>query len=146
MIINKDLETDENSSMLSFVDLFINKEFKEAYHKGDMDTVSKLLHLVGVDVSQGIQVVTRLHRPMSMKEAVKAPVVFYIERLDEEWIKGGAASMDAVVRSTRDPDTRSVLTSMQDAYLTYDKQCAVVLRDDRGVAKSNFKKGFNHGV
>ena len=114
---NYSLENDVDSSSLSLYNLFTNKEFKIAYLAGDKKKVNELLHTVGVDLEQGWCIVDRLHRPLGSKEVVNGAVLLYKERTDDKWIKGGYASMEAVIRSTGDLDTRIEMMRMQDAYL-----------------------------
>lgn len=114
---NYSLENDVDSSSLSLYNLFTNKEFKIAYLAGDKEKVNELLHTVGVDLEQGWCIVDRLHRPLGSKEVVNGAVLLYKERTDDKWIKGGFASMEAVIRSTGDLDTRIEMMRMQDAYL-----------------------------
>ena len=114
---NYSLENDVDSSSLSLYNLFTNKEFKITYLAGDKKKVNELLHTVGVDLEHGWCVVDRLHRPLGSKEVVNGAVLLYKERTDDKWIKGGFASMEAVIRSTADLDTRIEMMRMQDAYL-----------------------------
>lgn len=114
---NYSLENDVDSSSLSLYNLFTNKEFKIAYLAGDKKKVNELLHTVGVDLEQGWCIVDRLHRPLGSKVVVNGAVLLYKERTDDKWIKGGFASMEAVIRSTGDLDTRIEMMRMQDAYL-----------------------------
>lgn len=118
---NYSLENDVDSSSLSLYNLFTNKEFKIAYLAGDKKKVNELLHTVGVDLEQGWCVVDRLHRPLGSNEVVQGGVLLFKERIDDEWLKGGAASMEAVIRSTKDSDTRAVMMVMQDGYLSTGK-------------------------
>lgn len=114
---NYSLENDVDSSSLSLYNLFTNKEFKIAYLAGDKRKVNELLHTVGVDLEQGWCIVDRMHRPLGSKVVVNGAVLLYKERTDDKWIKGGYASMEAVIRSTGDLDTRIEMMRMQDAYL-----------------------------
>lgn len=118
---NYSLENDVDSSSLSLYNLFTNKEFKIAYLAGDKKKVNELLHTVGVDLEQGWCIVDRLHRPLGSKVVVNGAVLLYKERTDDKWIKGGAASMEAVIRSTKDSDTRAVMLGMQEAYMSTGK-------------------------
>lgn len=118
---NLEKENDVDSSVLSLYDLLLQKEFNLAMREGDYEKVDELLYSVGVDVEKGYQVVDRLHRPLSTKQVVNGSVVIYTERTDKEWIRGGAASMDAVIASVKDPSVRAEMRSMQDAYMTTGK-------------------------
>ena len=95
---NYSLENDVDSSSLSLYNLFTNKEFKIAYLAGDKEKVNELLHTVGVDLGQGWCIVDRMHRPLGSKVVVKGAVLLYKERTDDKWIKGGFASMEALLR------------------------------------------------
>lgn len=130
LFINEELEESTNSSALSMYDLFSCAEFKNAHHSEDWEEVGKLLFSVGVDLSKGLYIVNRLHRPLCQIEIVFGGVLLYIERLDAEWIKSGAASMEAVVKSTGDYTVRADIMKMQDAYMTLEKVKEI---HDRGI-------------
>lgn len=121
MKINENLETDPNSTAISLHDLFTNKEFRNAYLGLDTKKVDELLFSIGVDPDGGFQIVERLHRPLTGGGVINGSMVLYIERTDKEWINSGYASMDAVIRSTGDRDTKEVMRTMQDAYLSTEK-------------------------
>ena len=118
---NYSLENDVDSSALSIYNLFAIGEFKDAYLRADKKEVEKLLHSVGVDLDEGWCVVSRLHRPLGSNEVVQGGVLLYKERVDSEWTKGEYVSMEAVIRSTKDSDTRAVMMVMQDGYLSTGK-------------------------
>lgn len=114
---NYDLECDTNSSAISLHNLFSNKEFKAAYLSEDKEKVEKLLYSIGVDLEYGWCIVDRLHRPLGSNEVVQGGVMLYMERVDDEWLRGGCASMEALIRGTKDPSVRSEMLSMQDTYI-----------------------------
>ena len=118
---NYELECDTNSSAISLHNLFSNKEFKDAYLSEDKEKVEELLHSIGVDLSYGWCIVDRLHRPLGSNDVVQGGVLLYKERIDDEWIKSGYASMEALIRATKDPSVRSEMMIMQDAYMTTGK-------------------------
>lgn len=118
---NYELECDTNSSAISLHNLFSNKEFKDAYLSEDKEKVEELLHSIGVDLSYGWCIVDRLHRPLGSNEVVKGGVLLYMERVDDEWLRGGCASMEALIRGTKDSSVRSEMMQMQDAYLSTGK-------------------------
>lgn len=121
MTFNTDVESDTNTTSLSLYDLLAQPEFKKAMMEGDDKRVDELLYSVGVDLEKGYQVVDRLHRPLGTNQVVSGSVVVYSERLDEEWIASGCASMDAIINSTKDSSVRAEMRSMQDAYMTTGK-------------------------
>lgn len=109
---NYSLENDIDSSALSMYNLFAIGEFKDAYLRADKKEVEELLYSIGVDLSYGWCIVDRLHRPLGYNEVVQGGVLLYKERVDDEWIKSGYASVEAVIRSTKDSDTRAVMMMM----------------------------------
>lgn len=119
--INEDLEDNSNTSIISFHDLLLCREFKEAHEREDVETVERLLYSVGVDLTWGYYPVSRLHRPLSSSKVVFGVVLIYIERLDEEWLASGAASMNAHIKATKDTTIKAEMMYMQDAYLGLDK-------------------------
>lgn len=118
---NYSLENDVDSSALSLYNLFAVNEFKVAYLGGDKKKVDELLYAVGVDLDEGWCIVNKCHRPLGGKEVLNGGVLLYKERVDDEWIKGGYASIEAVIRSTKDCDTRAVMLEMQDGYMSTGK-------------------------
>ena len=121
MAFDLEKEKDSNTAALSLYDLLLQKEFNLAMREGDDERIDELLYSVGVDVSLGYQVVERLHRPLSTKQVVNGSVVIYTERIDSEWIRGGAASMEAIIASVKDSSVRAEMRSMQDAYMSTGK-------------------------
>lgn len=120
---NKDLEYDMDTTVLSMYDLMSDKVFAKAVLEGDIDTVNKLLYLVGVDVLRGYTITNRVHRPLMSRDKlpIEGGVLVYVERQDKEWIQSGCASIDAVINSSTDEFLREDLWRIQDAYLTYGK-------------------------
>ena len=118
---NYELECDTNSSAISLHNLFSNKEFKDAYLSEDKEKIEKLLYSIGVDLSYGWCIVDRLHRPLGYNEVVQGGVMLYMERVDDEWLKGGYCSMEALIRGTKDSSVRSEMMTMQDAYMSTGK-------------------------
>lgn len=97
------------NSILSYHNLLAQPEFKEAVKNNDKKLMDKLLHSVGVDVKAGYETVTILHRPLGTTKEWYGPVISYTERLDSEWIRGGAASMEAHVAACTDSTLRAEL-------------------------------------
>lgn len=119
--INKSLVEREDTSTISLTDLMLNKEFAEKVESSGIEECGELLHSIGVDLEYGVDWINRLHRPLSSKEPRYGYMLLYKERLDKEWIKSGYASMEAIIASTEDLDTRRELNRMQDCYLTTGK-------------------------
>lgn len=96
---------------LSVSDLWLVDGFKEAFMNGDEAKVKQFLFQNGMDVSQGYEENLCQHRNLQNKVTMCIRYEGY-ERLDREWIKSGAASMDAIIGSSNDPHMRATLRTM----------------------------------
>lgn len=96
---------------LSFSDLMLVDGFKEAVVSSDTQAVNRILFTNGMDVSKKFGIRTCNHRNLQGKE-FNGPRFEGQERLDQAWIKSGAASMEAIIESTKDPVMRHELRVM----------------------------------
>lgn len=104
-----------STRVLSFHDLMLDSEFKKAVTENNKQKMDELLYQVGVDVSQGWNVIERLHRPLSFKnyeEPIYGPMVEYSPRTDKEWLKSGYATTEEVIDATTDSFLRAELMTM----------------------------------
>lgn len=108
---------------VSFSDLMLDSAFKEAITTDNEKVFKELLFLIGFDTAAPIEVVSCMHRNAQNK-AVEGPRVEGWERLDDDWIKSGYASQEAIIASTKDDNLRLTLRKMS-------KQVCI-------------DKGFNH--
>lgn len=96
---------------LSFSDLMLIDEFKHSVMSSDKEKLDSILFTNGMDTSKPYEIVTCEHRNLQNK-VVNCPRIEGNERLDDEWIKSGAASLDAIIESTKDSDVRRDLRMM----------------------------------
>jgi hypothetical protein len=94
---------------LSFYDLMQYAPFKEAVKNEDKEAMEKILWEAGVDLKQGYEIVSILHRPNTTKQAWFGCRIEGYERVDAEWLGKGKASLDAVIASCTDPSKRIAL-------------------------------------
>lgn len=73
--------------------------------------VLKYLHKNGMDISESVEVVFIQHRNLQNK-VVSCYRFEGSERLDDEWIKSGCATMVAIISSSKDNSMRFALRSM----------------------------------
>ena len=86
---------------LSLSDLLLIDGVKEAVQSNDSATLTQHLFINGMDIS--LPVTTRECRHVNLRGKPVLGVRFEgAERLDKEWIKSGAASLDAIIASTND--------------------------------------------
>lgn len=78
-------------------DLYLFKEYD-----GSLAVRNQLLYKLGVDTSFPIEVLNCSYRSLTGK-AVEGNLFLCSERLDSEWIKSGAASIEAFIASSNDP-------------------------------------------
>jgi len=69
------------------------------------------LHTNGIDQNKPVEMVQNHHRN-DRKQAVYCYRFEGHERLDEEWIRSGAATLDAIIASSKDGSMRFALRSM----------------------------------
>lgn len=96
---------------LSTSDLWLVDGFKEAFMAGNEKAIKVFLYESGMDVSQGYEENLCQHRNLQNKVTMCIRYEGY-ERTDKEWIRSGAASMDAVIGSSNDPHMRATLRTM----------------------------------
>lgn len=99
---------------ISFYVLAQDEALKQAIIMSDEETIIEALHQLGIDTAQPFEYVSCEHRPIPSKPFIWfGPRVEGYERLDQEWIKSGYASLDAVIASDPDPSKRYVMRSMR---------------------------------
>ena len=96
---------------LSFSDLMLVDGFKEAIKNEDVHTINRILFVNGMDVGKKVEIRSCNHRNLQGK-AFNGPRYEGQERLDHAWTKSGAASMEAIIESTKDPVMRIELRIM----------------------------------
>lgn len=96
---------------LSFSDLMLVDGFREAVVSSDAQAVNRILFTNGMDVSKKFEIRTCNHRNLQGKE-FNGPRFEGQERLDQAWIKSGAASMEAIIESSDDSHMRVTLRTM----------------------------------
>ena len=94
---------------LSFYDLMQYPPFKVAVVNEDKELMEKILWEAGMDLEQGYELVSILHRPSTTKQAWMGLRVEGFERGDDDYIKNGKPSMDAIIASCKDPSKRVML-------------------------------------
>ena len=104
---------------LSVSDLLLIDGFKEAYGREDNPTIRKILFMNGLDIKKEYEVVVTTHRNLR-NQVVTCERYEGLERLDDAWIKGGYASMYAIIEATKDGNLRHTLRVMS-ADRTQDK-------------------------
>lgn len=97
---------------LSLFDLMKIPRFKEASKVNDVKVIEEVLYENGLDIKLGYKAVECLHRPLSSKEPFKGIRFESFERLDQDWIKSGAASLDAIIYSSGDESLAEELLSL----------------------------------
>lgn len=96
---------------LSISDLLLVDGFKEAVEANDIQTVNRILFENGMEVGKKYNIRTIRHRNLQGKE-VFCPRFEGQERIDNVWVKTGAASMDAIIANSNDPHMRKELRIM----------------------------------
>lgn len=112
--MNEKLERDESfpSKALSFYVLMQYPPFKKAIDTSNQKEFEKIIYEAGIDVKHGYEIVSCEHRPNPDKPFVwHGPRVEGYERLDEDYIKSGIASWEAILE-TCDKELRIDLKTM----------------------------------
>lgn len=104
---------------LSMGDLMLVDGFKEAVKAADDTQLKRYLYKNGMDTNLDYELHTCLHRTLQGR-AFHGPRYEGRERLDPAWIKSGCASMDAIIESTADAETRKDLRIMNFERNEYD--------------------------
>lgn len=109
---NEDITQVEKS--ISFYVLMQDEALKQAIIMQDEETIVDALFQLGIDTSKPYEYTSCEHRPIPSKPFIwNGPRVEGYERLDQEWVKSGYASLDAVIASDPDSSKRYVLRSMR---------------------------------
>lgn len=96
---------------LSISDLIHVDGFKEVFAAADMDAVAQFLYDNGMDIEQDYELVRSTHRNLR-NQVVNGERFEGFERLDDEWIKSGYASLAARIAATEDDNLRHTLRAM----------------------------------
>lgn len=87
---------------ISIYDLLSYEDSKRIVMSGDSEAFKKLLHDIGFDTKEDIEMQECLHRPMVFIAANKTPVygLRFVgeERTDDEWVKSGHCSHENKLR------------------------------------------------
>jgi hypothetical protein len=94
---------------LSFYDLMQYAPFKEAVKNEDKEAMEKILWEAGVDLKQGYEIVSILHRPNTTNEPWFGCRIEGFQRIDKAWLDGGAATLEAHIAACTDPSKRTEL-------------------------------------
>lgn len=108
---------------VSISDLLTDESFAEAIKTDNEKVFKELLFLIGFDTTKPYEIVCCLHRN-ARNQVINGPRVEGWSRLDDDWIKSGYASQEAIIASTKDDNLRLTLRKMS-------KQVCI-------------DKGFNH--
>lgn len=96
---------------LSFADLMLIDDFKEASLKNDQETMRRVLFENGLEVSKHYEIRVCTHRTLT-NTVFNGPRFEGEERLDSVWLKSGCASLEATIESSKDPAMRYELRIM----------------------------------
>lgn len=96
---DKEVLLEPPSNYLSFGDLQRLPEFRLALMRQNKEAFEKILFDNGADVSKGYNVSSSTHRMRTSNGQYTGFRVDFTERLDEKWIKSGAASEEAYFHS-----------------------------------------------
>ena len=97
---------------LSVSDLVLVDGFKEAYASADIEAIKRVLHQNGLDTDKDYELVQVVHRNLR-NQVVNGQRYEGEERLDDEWIKSGYASLEARIEAVDDPHLRRTLRAMK---------------------------------
>lgn len=97
---------------LSVSDLVLVNGFKESYAEADQEAIKRVLYQNGLDTSKDYELVQVIHRNLR-NQVVNGQRYEGEERLDDEWIKSGYASIEACIAAVDDPHLRSTLRAMK---------------------------------
>lgn len=106
---------------LSVSDLITLDGFKEVFAAGEVDRINLYLFDNGMDIEQPVELVQAVHRNLR-NQVVNGQRFEGQERLDEAWIKSGAASFDARIAATEDAHLRAQLRAMLTDPLTKNRR------------------------
>lgn len=108
------LDEDGVQFALSMNDLFMVDGFRVAFESQNVKVFEAILQNNGMDVSIGYELVHCEHRTLTGK-VYNGIRIEGFERLDDAWIKTGAATMEAQIKSIKDIHLRHDLRKMQAA-------------------------------
>ncbi len=96
---------------LSVSDLIHVDGFKEVFAAGDIEAVKKFLYHNGMNTEKEFELVRSTHRNLR-NQVVNGERFEGQERLDEQWIKSGCASLEAQIEAVEDDNLRFNLRAM----------------------------------
>lgn len=102
---------------LSFHDLMLIDGFKDAVDSQNKKVFDIILYDNGIDTSIGYDIVACTHRvlPRRGESEGKLYTGFRVEgeeRIDEDWLNSGCASLEAKIAGCKDPELRKELRKM----------------------------------
>ena len=97
---------------LSFYDLNQVTGFKSAKETNNKEEFERILYENGADLSFGYRVLNCLHRPRTSPIEYDGLMVRFVERMDKAWLKSGAASLEAIIDSSKDRSLIKELNSL----------------------------------
>lgn len=96
---------------LSMSDLVLLDEWVAAFAQDDKAQLQRILYKNGMDTDKGIEEQYCTHRNLQ-KEVVTCVRYVGSERCDQNWIKQGAASLEAYIDSAKDSSLKEELKSL----------------------------------
>lgn len=122
------------SRSISLFDLMTDNAARKAIKEENKEELNKILFNLGFDITQEIEYIDCLHRPLTQKgnDPVYGTMIVASERSDSEWMRSGNASWEQRVALTDDPNLRFELRSMGSQGSVTGEQC-------RQIAKSKVK-------
>lgn len=97
---------------LSFVDIAKIPGGIAIMQKNNKEEIDNLLYQYGFDTKYGWELVECNHRPLTSNQAVFGFRVEGIERVDQDWLDSGFASLEARMEAVKDPTLRDALLEM----------------------------------
>lgn len=97
---------------LSMNDLFMVDGFRVAFESQNVKVFEAILYNNGMEISIGYELVHCEHRTLTGK-VYNGIRVEGFERIDDAWIKTGAASMEAQIKAIKDIHLRHDLRKMR---------------------------------
>lgn len=128
---------------LSLSDLILIPKFQKAFGENDKNAIREVLFENGMDVNhpEGVDEVVCTHRNLQGK-VVNCIRYESFERLDDKWLKSGAASWDAKVAACSDSSMRVELRVMGRQSSITGEQLEYIAADP---VKKNGKKKILEG-
>lgn len=128
----KEVPLDSPTTYLSFVDMALVDGFLDCLKNKDKDAFEAIMYKHGANIHKPYYVVHCKHRSRISNAIYDNYVLRAEERLDNEWLKHGAATLDAWVASTDDASMRSDMERMRKDNLTEVVMQAEINRIKKG--------------